>query len=338
MRPDPPPATSLPWRQVAGALALALGLWLLPDELWATWRGRAHDLLVPGQRLWTLALDRLSKAPGADPNHSRGSGAETLANQLRDWQAREAVWRHELRELARELARRGPAGLPIAVTTPALVGDVVPARRLGWQARGAGVPRELVDLGTAAGVTAGAMVLAPAADDPAGSDPPQVDIGTAQGVAAGELVLADRRVWGRLRDVGRQTSTVERVTDPRFRQVVAVASAETGELEAPVALWEGTGAPRARLRGVPVTAAVGAGDLVLAHADSGGGELWWYGTVARAERHPESAEWQLWVEPAAFAAAPGQLWVWRWRAGRTDGPVASLARENPPMPSEEPRR
>jgi hypothetical protein len=174
-----------------------------------------------------------------------------------------------------------------------LVPTAIEARIIGRQGRSFFAHTVDLDVGLADAVLPGAWVLNPSL--------PLVDQGQASGVERGHLVLAGRRVWGQVREVGTHVSTVQKVTAAGYRDLVQLAG-QSAEGPRPGArgVLEGVGEPLCRVRLVPSTEPVEAGDLVLS---AGGDELLptplVYGRIVRAERPRGGLHWELWMEPAA---------------------------------------
>ena len=124
-----------------------------------------------------------------------------------------------------------------------------------------------------------------------------------------ELVLAQGRVWGKIVEVGPQTSTVSTPCEPGFRDLVrlghvAQASCLCGLPRAGSpcyvqGLLEGTGEPLARVRRVDVTEPVAVGDAVYTASDEGLlPQPLLYGFVVRVQRPVGATHWEIWMKPA----------------------------------------
>jgi len=185
-----------------------------------------------------------------------------------------------------------------------LVPTAIEARIIGRQGRSFFAHTVELDVGLADAVLPSAWVLDPSL--------PLVDQGQSSGVERGHLVLAGRRVWGQVREVGTHVSTVQQITAAGYRDLVQLAGQSTdGPRPGARGILEGVGQPLCRVRMVPSTAPVEAGDLVLS---AGGDELLptplIYGRIVRAQRPRGSLHWDLWMEPAA-ADAPDCVTVVR---------------------------
>src|SRR5262249_6395060 len=131
-------------------------------------------------------------------------------------------------ELQLQLAQSDRAADSTAARETALVtAKTISARVLGKQAQSFLDSRQMLDIGRAHGITARCLVI----DDlPAAADKPLVDQGRDLLVRADRLVLAGSRVWGKIAEVGEHTSTVIRVTDAGFRDLVQLAAPHDGKL------------------------------------------------------------------------------------------------------------
>jgi cell shape-determining protein MreC len=197
-----------------------------------------------------------------------------------------------------------------------LVAGCVPARVLGRQARSFLAGDSILDVGSRAGVRGEALVV--------GGPKSLLDQGANRRLESEELVLWQGRVWGKIVEVGPQTSTVRTPCEPGFRDLVrlggvARASCPCGPPQAgspcyvlgPQGLLEGTGEPLARVREVDVTEPVAVGDAV--YTVSGQGILPQplpYGIVVRVQRPVGAAHWEIWMKPA-FDSEPESVVVLR---------------------------
>lgn len=309
-------AGSLPPAGWAAAMALALGLMLLPDRATAPMKRFTAAALAPGQ---TLAAD----------------GRQRLARRLELWQWQIAT-ADEQRAAAEELAelRRRNAELAAALSlamekrcqepliaiaqekvpdtfysAPLLAADLVRARVLGPQARAFLASLEVLDAGSRQGLQPGSPVFAAA---PRGEGESLLDQGRNAMLDIDDLVLAGRSIAGKLVDVGPQTATMQRLTEPGYRDLVQVARASGDRLRlGSKGVLEGTGEKLCRISLVEVTEPVSVGDLVVA-ADADGGSLpGVYGCVTRAERRPGDAHWQIWMAPAVGNAPLAEVEILR---------------------------
>lgn len=282
-----------PWLWLAIALAISAGLAACPPRFTAKLKQAVSDALAPGQR-WALRLHspglRPGDAPrtGVAPHNSPAPGLSSAETQR---------LRNRIHQLEQQLAQQTTQHSPADREIPPLIDSrLVTARVLGQQARQFLSSRSMLDGGSRAGLADGALALDPSeATDSA----PLLDVGGETGAAAGRLVLDSRTVVGRLSDVGRHTSCLERITDTSYRDLVRIVQYRDGRpTPGPRGLLIGTGEAMCRVRMVDISQPVSVGDVVL--ADGLGGILSTpprYGTVVRVAQSPGSAQWDIWVQP-----------------------------------------
>jgi len=300
-----PVVAGRPWVALAIALAAAVGLLLLPGRWTAPVKGTAAAALRPGQRAAAAISEQADRASGAVRRHFRTAG------QLAEAQQEVERLKAENGRLAAQLAaaKRPARPAPEDARDEAhrlLVARCVTARVLGRQARAFLARHAILDAGSRSGIEPGALAVDP--------PPALIDRGIDAGLAPGRLVLADSRVWGKVVEVGTVTSTVQRVTEPGYRDVVRLAGpGMPGQAPrlGPEGILEGTGQPLARVRLVAVSEPVETGDLVYAAAGGVLPEPLLYGRVVRLEQPVGAAHWEIWMEPAAAASHPDQLAVLR---------------------------
>ncbi|MCE9556482.1 MAG: hypothetical protein K8T91_24295 [Planctomycetes bacterium] len=285
-----------PWLWLAIALAISAGLAASPPRFSAVLKQAVADALAPGQR-WALRVEqkvrqRASHSPGLRPGVAPENGSVPGISSAETQRLRNRI--HQLeQQLAQQTTQQAPAGRE---TPPLIDSRLVTARVLGQQARQFLTSRSLLDVGSRAGLTDGALALEPSdATAPA----PLLDVGGETGAAAGRLVLDSRTVVGRLSEVGRHTSCLERITDTSYRDLVRIVQYRDGRpTPGPRGLLIGTGEAMCRVRMVDISQPVSVGDVVL--ADGLGGILSTpprYGTVVRVAQSPGSAQWDIWVQP-----------------------------------------
>ena len=294
---------SRPAVALAAGLAGAVALAMMPQAWTAAVKGYASAGLRPGQeaalaaKAWSSGmLDRVT---------AQWETAERLA-QLEE----------EARRLRQE-NRRLAAELTDALCVPPdnreseddaarrlVIARSVRARVLGQQAR-AFLGREgILDVGAAARVEPGDWVV---------ESPAVLDYGQDAQLESGQLVFRGGRVWGKIAEVGPYTSTVRRLTEPGYRDVVRLAGPDpSGARLGPEGILEGTGEPLVRVRMIEVTEPVSVGDAVYAAGSRGLVDRpLLYGRVVRLERPAGAAHWDIWVEPAAASDPPEQVNVLR---------------------------
>jgi cell shape-determining protein MreC len=176
---------------------------------------------------------------------------------------------------------------------PLLVPQLLRARVLGEQSRALLGRHDLIDIGARDDIQSDAFVLDP--------PDPMLDVGEDEQLEAGRLVLAGSRVWGKVLHVGPLTSTVRRVADRGYRDLVQLASLVDGRIEfGPRGVLEGTGERLCRIRLVEGVEPVAVGDRVYSVGTEGLlAEPLIYGTVVRAELPSGATHWEITMQPAA---------------------------------------
>ena len=298
-----------PAARLALVLVAALVCALLPERVTAPLKHAADSLLAPGQRL-------------------AASGRRHVARRIELWQMQLAS-AGDQRAAAEELAalRRRNAELEAALVlaaarddspshdTPLVGVDLVRARVLGPQARSFLARLDVLAVGGSRDLSPGAPVFAAESvggERPTLLDQPLLDQGRSARLGVDDLALTGRSIVGRLIDVGVQTATMRRLTEPGYRDLVQLASGDGERLRLGAkGVLEGRGVRLCRIARVDVAEPVSPGDLVVA-ADAGAApQPLLYGRVTRAERQPGDAHWQIWMEPAAGAELPGEVDILR---------------------------
>jgi len=281
-------SVTAPWLWLVVALACCAGLAAVPPRFTVKLKTAAADLLSPGQR-WALRLeDAVRRKASLSPSRT-GSKTSAAENQR---------LHRRIGQLEQQIAALRAAAAPHAGReTPSLFDSrLVCAHVLGQQARQFLASRALLSRGSSAGLSAGGLVLD--SDSPQ-ADAPLLDVGHNAEVAAGRLVLDSKSVVGRLTEVGRYTSCLERVTDASYRDRVRIVQIQNGKATpGPRGLLVGTGQSLCQVRMVDISQPISVGDVVV--ADGLGGILSSpprYGTVARVAQSPGSGQWEIWVEP-----------------------------------------
>jgi len=288
---------------LAGGLTLAALLWLTPESAVDRLRGAALDLLRPGQQLAEQGLDWGHALKGmVRVRADSGIRLAKLESELeRLTQQNEALRAQCDAAHVLQLSSTSPA--VESAEDPLLVSRLVPARLLGRQAQAYLAAHDLLDVGTAAGVSARALVV----------DAPLIDQGADAQLAVGDYVLADQRVWGRIASAGRYASSLRRIGDAGYRDLVMIAHRDGDQLHpGPQGLWEGTGEAECRIRLVEATSPVAIGDLVYT-ADTEGllPAPLLYGEVVSAELPLAARHWEIRVRPATGALRTGRVAVVR---------------------------
>jgi len=306
-------------------------------------------LVEPLRQGWLTALRPGQSAVNKIVDSGRGAlawlrGAVASAEQLDEAQRAAALLTEQNRQLQAELQLIRSDATTLtpapALPDPLLLSGTVPARVLGRQAQSYLRARDLLDVGSGSGVTAGALVTDP--DPMAGpgspSDrlasptdaarPPAVhsalgsrwpgkayvvlDAGHDMSLEPGGLVLAGRRVWGRVAAVGPYTSVVQRITEAGYRDTVQIGRVEDRRLRlGPRGLLVGMGGALARIELVDASQPLAIGDEVYTADDGVLRTPLTYGRIARLERAAGEPYWQIWMEPAMKGEEPHDVAVLR---------------------------
>jgi len=275
---------STPVAALAMGLAVAIVLALLPSRATDALRDMVAGALRPGQSAASRLRDHGSRATGRLKSHFQ------TASRLAEAEQELQRLRRENRELAAALTvARNQSAEPAEdhedEADTLLRARCVAARVLGRQARTFLGRRGLLDVGSEAQIDPDALVV---------DFPSLIDRGNEAELTDGQLILADRRIWGKIAQTGRNTSTVQTVIEPGYRDLVAL-----GTLDGPQGILEGTGEPLPRIRLVEVTEPVSLGDLVYTVAGKGVFPTpLLYGRIVELERPVGAAHWEIRMQPA----------------------------------------
>jgi len=281
---------------LAVILATAVALGFASPRLAAPLRSAWRDALRPGLEI----LDTTLAWTDDVRNRFRTGDDASLAEACR--QIAELNDRLHRAELQLQLAHSERAADLPAREKPLLMAQTISARVLGKQAQSFLDTRQMLDAGRSRGITARSLVI----DDlPSGKDKPLVDQGRDASIRADHLVLVGSRVWGKISEVGQHTSTVIRLTDSGFRDLVQLAASHDGKLrQLARGVLVGKGEALCKIELVETGAPITVGDSVFT-ADNGVLDApLLYGRVARLERKPGAAHWEIWMEPAVPANVP----------------------------------
>jgi cell shape-determining protein MreC len=265
------------------------------------------DGLRPGQSAARWLRQQGSEAPTVVRNHFDTAG------QLAEVQQENARLKEENRRLEAQLAvlESGQRATVAAkyeedADQRLLKANTVRARVLGQTARSFLAQQQILDVGSRAGVRPEALVV---------ELPGLIDQGANVKLQSEQLVLSQGRVWGKVVEVGSQTSTVRRVTEPGYRDIVRLATSGTDGHDlrwGPQGMLEGTGQRLARVRLIEVTEPVAVGDLVYTAASKGIlPEPLLSGRVVSVERPVGDAHWEIWMQVAVAPDEPDAVVVVR---------------------------
>jgi cell shape-determining protein MreC len=270
------------------ALAAAIGLSLLPRGISNWLRSAWREAIYPAQRSVANASQlaangwrQLWPVPQSASEEAQRTIVE-LSDRLKQLETELLV--------ARSAGEQSPSGTIVSTASDLVLPEFVSARVIGRQAAAFLNERDLLDAGRSRGVAADALVI---------------DQGRDSALEPARLVLASGRIWGKVADVGVHTSTVRRITDNGFRELAQIASRRDGRLQFGTrGMLVGIGKTYCMLEQIRTSETVAVGDLVFTTDDSLLETPLVYGTVAKIERPPPGAYWEIFVEPAVNAAMP----------------------------------
>jgi cell shape-determining protein MreC len=295
-----------PAMQLAVVMALALLLRFAPQSIGQAARDYWREALRPGQIVLRetaeFARAGFGKLRSVEAAPADADQIARLNEQVRQLQA----------ELLMKQSTSNATDADLGSEPPKLlVTQTIGARVLGKQSKAYLQSREMLDVGRTSGVAAKSLVVdssARSSKDDSKASPEDVallDQGRDARVQAGRFVLAGRRIWGKVADVGLHTCTVQRITDSGYRDLVQLASRQDGRLQfAARGVLVGKGEALCKIELVDATSPVMAGDLVYTVSDGALDTPLLYGRVARIERKPGAAHWEIWMEPAVSLTAP----------------------------------
>jgi len=297
MRSKKPRRSHRQFLTAAALSAAAIALFFAPREITAKIRAAVRDAALPGYQGVAILrahaeglYTRLHPAGVHDPKLDE-LRAELDRRQLECQQLKVAVAMANDR-LAAAL-REGTSAYAAKPATPLFVPELLEANVFADDVALRFRSSQLVDRGGAAGVAESDLILQ--------STAPLVDQGADRGIAADQPVYAGRTVIGKIRDAGRSTSTITRVTDEEFRGHAQLAwSSPEGPVFGAEGILEGRGDGLCRLTNVAATQAVSVGDDVFTARQSG--VLPYpmvYGQVIEAELETGALFWEIVVKPAA---------------------------------------
>lgn len=329
------------------AAIFAAGGFMAPEAVTAIIRNNVRDSILPGQQLIAATVERtdgfVQRIRSSDDATEESTDGESQSddssanNSQTEQQHRLQLRRLQLinAELLQRLQRKEQVGAsPYRgdVTAPLFLDELlhvtVFGEELSFQQHGAA----FVDQGRFSGVKKSDLVLQSSfrkktsqtsdaetdgtETDDAKFKKPLIDHGTDFRLETGYPVFFGRAVFGRISQVGRWTSRVQRVTDREYRghaQIVRKDSDKTFRFGAKGVL-EGTGKSLCRLTLIRPDVPVDVGDDVYTTSDSATFPFpMYYGKIVRAELPPGATHWEIDVAPAIGSLQPKTLDVLRKR-------------------------
>jgi len=290
------------WKPLTACLAIGLVLASVPEPIAETIRSRVVDVARPGQQAVLDTAERIAawRSWAHSPRAADLERHELDAARLEISRLRLANSRLTLQ--ATDTSSADPQHPPLVTT------DLVTVRVLGQETIQAWQAGRILDQGR--GLSPESLVVE--------AGHATLDLGRDRGLARGQPAYAGRRVAGRISRVGRWTSTLQPLTDTRFRGLARLARPGRDQ---PVfstrGMLEGTGDGFCRLTLVPATAAVTIGDVVYTDGrDQPDGWPMVYGTVVRAEMPDGAPHWDIRIRPAIDLGQLKQLDVLTRRFNR----------------------
>ena len=271
------------WKPPAICLLVGLALIAVPDPIASSIRSHVIDMARPGQQAVAELVDRLENW------HPLERSAGVADTHRQDLEAARLEIRRRRIANAR-LVERTAAGRTDSSQPPLITTDLVPARVLGHETIAAWQAGRILDRGR--GLPVDSLVVEPGHAT--------LDLGVDSGLARGQPAYAGRRVAGRISRVGRWTSTLQPLTDTRFRGLARLARrGRNRPVFSARGMLEGCGDGFCRLTLVPATEVVARYDLVYTDGrDQPGGWPMLYGTVVRAELPDGAPHWEIRIRPA----------------------------------------
>ena len=297
-----------PWWLTASLLVAGVALVFVPGELTEPVRAAVRDLVHPARNLSAGVAAASQTVSGLLQDYTEHQAElALLREQLR---AQELLVRQQAVALAQLQSQQASVARESATfsgtgTPPLLLPQLVDARVIGAETAAPWKGRKLLAAGSAAGMEEALLVIE--------AGHATLDQGREASVAVGLPVFAGRSIIGRIATVGRWTSTLQPVTDPKFRGLARILRKngdgwETG----PAGNLRGMGEPLCRLEWIPANAHVEVGDLVFTAEEDGILPApMYYGRVSQAELKSGALHWEIRVEPVATEPSPQRVQVLR---------------------------
>ena len=317
------PVSVRKWNCLTGlaCCVAAVGLLCAPSTLTDLLQASVRDAVHPGSLLITSAIEGVRKlAPRSQSESANLAQLEATATELQESQRRERRLRSELAVLRGQLEslkRTGTRPIQPSSSAPLIIAELLEARILGEESGRCWQSGRLIGRGASSGVQPSEFVL---------SAETTIDQGHADHVAPGHPVYAGRCVVGKVRHVGRWTSTLQPVTDADYRGTAQLARRVNASAAGGVApiheqkaeqpgvprsedngsvvfgakgVLEGQGHELCRLTLISSSEPVNVGDEVYTgERDALFPYPMYYGRVVQAELRPGASYWDIRVQPA----------------------------------------
>lgn len=265
-------------------------------------RGAILDVVVSGQSLAIRHYEAWRNGAVASPPHDRPATAQSAVvtpmadEKLRNLEQtcrRLRVENARLREELQLAEKYGVSPIPVAAARPAVAPTVIPAALISRETLSHWHSVRHLGQGRGQGVEESSLVLE--------SGSPHLDQGSDAGIEPELDVFIGRCVVGRIASVGHWTSTLELITDARYRALVQIVRpTDQGGSFGTEGILVGQGTGLCKLTDVPTTQTVRVGDEVYtSDRDKRTCVPLYYGRIVRVEE--AGRHWDITVEPAAKA-------------------------------------
>ncbi|HUE17046.1 MAG TPA: rod shape-determining protein MreC [Planctomycetaceae bacterium] len=280
--------------------AAAAGLCIAPPWLQQPLRAAVVDVIVSGQAFAMSRYDAWRASSALLPTRARPDDAKSAAaaddGRLRNLEQtcrRLRIENARLREELQLAEKYGVSPIPVAAAHTAAVPTVVRAAVVSRQTLSQWRSVRPLNQGRTAGIAESSLVL--------DEGLPHIDQGSDAGVEPELDVFIGRCVVGRIASVGRWTSTLESITDPRYRALVQIVRpSDQGGSFGTEGILVGQGNGLCKLTDVPTTETVRMGDEVYtSDRDRRTRVPLYYGRILRVEE--AGRHWDITVEPAVKA-------------------------------------
>lgn len=275
--------------------AAGVVLFAATDGVETSIRNAIHDALKPGQigLVRIVASSRQRFATLTESNQP--TELNRVNDELQAWKLRYRrlqLAHVDLREKNKRLKKHGVPISAASSTEPLLVVELLNANVLGDTASAIWRSGKLIDVGRSNGVEESALVIQ--------GDGLLIDQGKDAEITEDLPVYCGRCVVGKIEHAGRWSSTVQVITDERYRELVTLARrTPAGLVYGSQGQLEGTGHDGCRLTLISADEPVSVGDAVYSIPSKGLVDYpMLYGTVTRAELKPGSMHWSIFVKPA----------------------------------------
>jgi rod shape-determining protein MreC len=281
----------------AAVLMASGGLFIAPPRLQQAVRGSVLDVVVSGQALAMSRYDALRRSASSlaftrrpVENVATAAPSDEAARKLEQTCRKLRLENARLREELQLAEKYGVSPIAIpklhATTTPEVVRAALVSRQVLSQWR----TLRTLNQGRSAGISESSLVLE--------EDSPHLDQGADAGIEPDLDVFIGRCVVGRIASVGRWTSTLESITDRRYRALVQIVRpTDQGGSFGTEGILVGQGNGLCKLTEVPTTETVRVGDEVYtSERDSHAGVSLYYGRIRSVEE--AGRHWDITVEPA----------------------------------------